>query len=401
MSKITHNGHTYVGNNEDAWGLNPRIRFEKGDFDSFGVAYFVHRDDVFQGAINEFGLIFDVFSLPIKVNHSREMPPVSKNRDALIIEIMKTCATVEEVRKTIEQRNVTFFPGGMMWFIDQYGHHLIVEPDTLLSGTDARYILTNFRPSETKHEDVKSERFQNARAILNQKISDGRQHCQQLMKTMHACRKKLGEGTLYTSVFDLHQRKLHLFFYHDFEHEVVIDLKKELAKGNHTILFTDIFPPNAEYNRLKAYKTPFNSETIFWALISTLGIAFTASVYFFFRIIMRWIRRRKAQLKSMTPLFLLLILANILLFLLIPILILREPVFYFGFEGQLANFPLPELIYFLPLTIGILLVAGGGLSYQYMRQNSGVIFSKWVISSNLFVLFGILILTIYWGLLLP
>ncbi|MFH0735267.1 MAG: hypothetical protein V1773_11355 [bacterium] len=62
MIKITKNGITIVGNNEDQMNPNTRIWFEHGQNGNYRVAY-VGFDNLYpQGGMNEAGLVFDGFT---------------------------------------------------------------------------------------------------------------------------------------------------------------------------------------------------------------------------------------------------------------------------------------------------------------------------------------------------
>ena len=64
MYKITKDGKTIVGNNEDYLSPNNQFWFEVGDKDRFGVMYMGLLDNFAQGAINEAVLVFDGFFEP-------------------------------------------------------------------------------------------------------------------------------------------------------------------------------------------------------------------------------------------------------------------------------------------------------------------------------------------------
>ena len=61
--KVTHDGRTLVGNNEDAWSINAQVRFEQGKDGGYGAIYFGHynglpyRPMVDQLGMNEAGLV--------------------------------------------------------------------------------------------------------------------------------------------------------------------------------------------------------------------------------------------------------------------------------------------------------------------------------------------------------
>lgn len=62
MIKLTKNGKTIVGNNEDQMNPNTRIWFEKNKNGGYGAVY-VGFDNLFpQGGMNTMGLVFDGFT---------------------------------------------------------------------------------------------------------------------------------------------------------------------------------------------------------------------------------------------------------------------------------------------------------------------------------------------------
>ena len=50
--------------------------------------------------------------------------------------------------------------------------------------------------------------------------------------------------TLYSNVYDLTHRRVHVYHFHDYQHSVVFDLTEKLAKGAHSYDLPALFPPN-------------------------------------------------------------------------------------------------------------------------------------------------------------
>ena len=95
----------------------------------------------------------------------------------------------------------------------------------------------------------RQQQYVNGTAFLKNKIDSSVAFCTALSDTMHVCRKKHGDGTLLTSISDLNDGFTYLYFYHDYSHRVKINLKEELAKGNHSVEITSLFPPNEEFKK--------------------------------------------------------------------------------------------------------------------------------------------------------
>lgn len=64
MYKITENGKTIVGNNEDWLSPNSQFWFVPDEEGQYGVTNVGLLDNFAQGAINEAGLVFDGFANP-------------------------------------------------------------------------------------------------------------------------------------------------------------------------------------------------------------------------------------------------------------------------------------------------------------------------------------------------
>jgi len=275
MFKITLYGKTMVGNNEDAWRVNSKIWFEQGKQGAYGAAYVGHEDWFPQGGVNEAGLAYDGFKVYPRPLHRSIGGKKMGSFPELLKTILRQCATVREVKQLVDQYDRPFFNGSMLLFIDRSGEYLVVEADTTILGHDQKYILSNFCPSITPDLNaVPIGRYQRGRAFLRDKADTSLRFCTAVMDTMHECRPGLGDGTAYTTIYDLNENLIYLYYYHDYRRVKTFDLKAELAKGDHSIIMHTLFPPNLEYLRLTRYKTPVNNHPIEVALVMIGGFLF-------------------------------------------------------------------------------------------------------------------------------
>ena len=254
--KVTVNGHTMVGNNEDAWSIDPRIWFENGNNGEYGAVYLGQNNSTPQGGMNTAGLMFDGLKSPAKSFAGMAgKPPI--RFDDLARHVLRNCANVREAEALIRGFDHSQLNGAFMILVDRAGEYLIVEADTLFTGNEATYAVTNFCVSScTDLDSVPSERYQRGRAMLAAGTDTSLAFCTSVVKAMHACRQKLGEGTLYSNIFDPQRGLVHVYFYHDYTHLRTFNLKDELAKGDRSLDMIALFPPNAEFARLVAYRTP-------------------------------------------------------------------------------------------------------------------------------------------------
>jgi hypothetical protein len=374
MCKITKGDRTFVGNNEDAWGLNPKIWFEISEKNSLGVAYVGHKNDFPQGGMNEAGLVYDGFTLypkeKLNASGTKSIPEISQ----FVQLIMQNCRTVEDVENLAKQYNRTLINGAMFLFVDANGKYMIMEADTLIMGNEPNFVLVNFRPSEISNPDqVKIPRYHKGLNLLERISDTSLGFCAGVMDTMKACRGELGDGTLYTSVYDLNKKVIRIYFYHNYASFFDFDLNRELSKGNHAIYFEDIFEKNIEYEKLKNYYTPINNYILeyFLGIIGLITIIITLVLSFK---MLKFIFRKELKNVENTDVisFGLSIISNCLIILLLPVLFFREAVYYFGIKGSIASYPFPWVEYY-PITITtlfiIILIIHISNKYKYSITN--------------------------------
>ncbi|MBK6774357.1 MAG: hypothetical protein IPG74_00420 [Flavobacteriales bacterium] len=96
--KVTVAGHTMVGNNEDAWSIDPRIWFENGKNGEYGAVYLGQNNSTPQGGMNEAGLMFDGLKSPAKLFAGTPGKPPLRFDD-LARRVLRTCATIREAER--------------------------------------------------------------------------------------------------------------------------------------------------------------------------------------------------------------------------------------------------------------------------------------------------------------
>lgn len=300
--KITADGRTIVGNNEDAWSINARVRFEQGRDGGYGAVYFGHfngspfRTMSDQIGMNEAGLVFDGLSIQQRTDAPRSLPGKKyMSFDELMPLVMRTCATVEESAALLSAYTMAQLVHSMLFLVDRNGGYLIVEDDTMMIGHDPTYAVGNWRMSTcTDPNAIPIPRLQAGRALLTSGSPGDPHHGLAVLSSMKACRKKLGEGTLFSTLFDPEKGLVRLYFYHDYTHAVLFDLEQELAKGDREMTMESLFPDNAEFLRLKSFVTPFHARWLYWLMlawsISALLLA-AFSVVWLLRDVVRIVRR--------------------------------------------------------------------------------------------------------------
>lgn len=388
ICKVTINEHTYLGNNEDNWRLGSKIWFENKTFGKFGAVY-VGFENFPQGGMNEAGLAFDgvtIIGKNITIDLSKK---TVTNPAKFIKDIMQTCQSVENVMRYMNQFNRPF-SGGVLMFADKFGKYLIIEPDTMFIGNDDKYIIANFCPSSaTTNEKIKFERYKRGNDFLLKHTNDiSETYCLALVDTMHECREKIGDGTLYSFIADLEKVKFNLSFYHDYGHLKTFDLKEELAKGDHAFEIPDLFPPNAEYQKLISFKTPQNNVFLKFFLFAC-GVLFIFSAIFFF---INYLRNDKSN--AQIKLFLSII--SLVLLYYVIVLIKTQAIFYFPSPYQDVNFSMLNIAAYIPFLMLILIIPLVMRNIKIFQDATWKTFPKYLFTLNNLTYFALIILFAYW-----
>jgi tetratricopeptide (TPR) repeat protein len=238
-------GKTFVGNNEDYWNANTRIWFEKTKINEYGSMYVGYDDMYPQGGMNEKGLVFDGFAIDAYIPRHKSKKPIFEA--SMGKTIMQTCQNVDEVSNFLNKYDLSSLSQGMILYVDKSGNYLIVEADTVIKGNDDKYLLSNFCPSRTPDlNTVKIPFYQKGRKMLESKVDTSLIYLESLSDTLHQRWPDNIAGTLYTTIYDLNEGTVNLYFYHDYKHSVKFKLKDELNKGDTILSIPSMFPENTD-----------------------------------------------------------------------------------------------------------------------------------------------------------
>lgn len=277
MYKITKNGKTIVGNNEDYLTPNNQFWYEAAENSKFGVMYMGTLNNFAQGAINEQGLMFDGFYAPyLPINNTEGKVKISIGK--AIRQVMQTMSSVEEVKSYLQTINLSSLTNSMLVFVDKSGTYLIVEGDEIFIGKDPEKSFSNFYYSQTKNLDkVNLDYFQNGQKFIDASKSMATiDYCSDAMQNF--AQSKSFITTQYSTVYDLNSLKIRVYLFHDYSQFIEIDLKKELKKGNHKTMIADLFPKESiGYNHYLKYNdathpTLFIEEKIAQQKLSTADL---------------------------------------------------------------------------------------------------------------------------------
>lgn len=384
-------GRTFVGNNEDSWCVDGRVRFVPGEAGRLGAVYFSSwRGHPYlpwsdQLGMNEAGLVFDGLTVqPKDVAPSPGKPALEFSE--LTNRVLEQCRDVPEAVAFLQAHDLIFLHKSMIFLADAQGRYAVVQNDTILTGHDPYFAAGNWRlESGTDHDAIPIPRLQQGRELLKAGVPSTVDGAWSVLEGMKSSRKFLENGTFFSALFEPDSGRVHLSFYHDYDHRITFDLREELQKGAHTLDLPSLFPPNKAYQWLQAYRTPFHEQWLFWGLMGWGGLATLLGFILGVWVLVNGVRRLPVRMSW--PLVLA-GLGLVALVGLVGVLLTLEQVFYFGLGD--VHPALAALPYFL-LVVAVVL-------FLRLRRQRG---ERWPLLPALVLLLPVLAGCAYWGFFLP
>ncbi|NND32947.1 MAG: hypothetical protein HKN76_10170 [Saprospiraceae bacterium] len=400
MYKITVDGKTMVGCNEDAWRTTSRIWFENAkNADEYGAGFTGSRQvgsnrTAPQSGMNEVGLTFSRLAAfyPIQDNAFPDRIKITDEEDYLT-GILHKCATIEDVKKYIAQYDHSLFFDHVFIYIDSTGKYLIVEPYQLIEGNEPNYLLSNFCPSITDNEQArKIERYRNGEDFLNtHDVNTSLSYCAALSDTMHVCRCRNGDGTLLTSIWDTKDKLVNLYFYHAYDTTVQFDLTEELAKGDRIIPIPGVFPKNSEFERFVNYRTPFNTPSLRILLVALGGILTLFALLFSISALSK---HKGVSLKAVT----LIAAMNLLLAAYLAVLATHVSIYYFDAPYKDYGSNLISVSSYTPFLLLLTITPSAFFTIKRLKSVEIRIWIKAMLVSNNLIYLLLIVGFGYWGL---
>ena len=243
-----------VGNNEDYKIPYTRVWFVPAENERYGRVYFGYDNWSPQGGMNDQGLFFDFFltkKLEIKLSKGKPKFP-----GPMIDTMLAELATVEEVLDMFSQYNLEWMSKGQMFIVDKSGDAAIIEGDEVIRKSGSYQVVTNFRLSKIPENQRPCEwpawscsRYKKAKKMLAQSNTATVTHFRNILKATHRGPYNVFARTLYSNIYDLKKGLVYLYYLHDFDNEVVLNLGEELKKGHHYYDLPSLFGKELRYDR--------------------------------------------------------------------------------------------------------------------------------------------------------
>ncbi|HMT36302.1 MAG TPA: hypothetical protein PKC41_10615, partial [Chitinophagaceae bacterium] len=197
------------------------------------------------------------------------------------------------------------------------------------------------------------------------------------------------DGTLYTTIYDTENGLIHTYFFHDYNRRITFNLNDELAKGNHSLNFDELFPDNTNYHRFVQYKTPQNFKPFFIFILLGGMLFFFSSIYFF----IQFLKSLRHQVNFVKLGFTVL---NFALCLLSYVLIRNQSIFYFPSPYYDSHSVIATTTSYLPYLLVLIIIPLILYIFHLFRHMKWNTFARYLLLVNTFVYILFIGLSIYW-----
>lgn len=209
---------TFFCGNEDWTATDPALATYPARNGSYGYVAFgwsSYLPAYVQAGINSEGLCFDWAVVPrqafVATPGKKSLP-----LDATV-EILKTCATVDEALAFIEKHDFPNLASEHLFLADRKGASCVVEYNNgkvrIVKGA-AFLAATNFHLTDTALGWYPCERYERIQAGLSGET--GRLVSADLVRLLDAAHQEGQYPTIYSYIFDLSRMRLTVFFNHDY-----------------------------------------------------------------------------------------------------------------------------------------------------------------------------------------
>lgn len=261
---ISKGDRVFFGGNDDYVNPDQYYWVEPGKGEDYGVVWIGTPDNVQQG-VNEVGLAYDANGLPeVAMNPHRERIPWSGGTTSPQMHILHECATVEEVIEWVQIHQVYPRMNDQKQFADASGDAVLISPGTdgelvftRKPQGDGYLVSTNFNVTNPEHGfGYPCWRYETAQEMLGQLVEgSGEVTARDAAGVLDAVHQ--GGGTSWTIeslVADLPNGVIYLYFFHQFDRPVVLNVADELAHPRAPGPLSALFPDDVQEEAARRYQ---------------------------------------------------------------------------------------------------------------------------------------------------
>jgi len=261
---VCKGAQVFFGGNDDYINPDSYYWIDPGDTQSYGAIWIGQPDNVQQG-VNERGLAYDATGLPrVDVNPHSERISVSGDYGSYPIHILHKCATVEEVITWVNAHQWHSYMHDQLQFADATGDAVIISAGTegelvftRKPRGDGFLVCTNFNVVHpTNGYGYPCWRYARTQELLSQLVNEGGQvTAQDATNVLDAVHQKGGTSwTIESMVADLPNGLVYLYYFHQFDRPVLLNVKEEIASRRSPGPLSKLFPDAVQQEAARRYQ---------------------------------------------------------------------------------------------------------------------------------------------------
>jgi len=273
---VSKGGRVLFGGNDDYNQPDSYYWVDPGDGGRYGAIWIGTPDNVQQG-INERGLAYDANGLPPRdVNPHAERAEVSGGYTSYPIHILRECATVEEVVAWVGAHRWHSYMRDQMHFADAGGDAVILSagPDGEVAFTrkpagDGFLVSTNFNVAHPANGfGYPCRRYTRAREMLGRLLErEGGLTVEDAAAVLDGVHEETVSGwTIESIVADLSRGRVYVYYFHQFDRPVVLDVAEELADPRAPGPLSALFPEEVREEAARRYRGLLARSASCWRL---------------------------------------------------------------------------------------------------------------------------------------
>ena len=210
-----------------------------------------------QGGMNERGLAFDSTSVP----HTE--PNLHNERLPFLVPEIFCCESISEVIEYKKTHSVYQQDGSVQsLYVDKSGESVVfhIGEDgefNFIRDSERFQLATNYYVDDPSRRNPGSDairRYDAAEQILDNIVTDEDISIESITSVLDAVHfEGPAVNTLYSNIFDVTNGDIYLYYFHQFEEVVILNLEEELAKGRHAYRISDLFTQEIVDNSYNEY----------------------------------------------------------------------------------------------------------------------------------------------------
>ncbi len=288
------------GNNEDSHFENLVIGVNPPTTNGFGAIRFGSRRSdggiVFEGAVNDHGLSWDINSNPsTKMNQHLEKPYYLGTNNYLT-RLTNEITSVEQAIEVAKTYSFGDVMEGQIHIADRTSDAVVISAGsdgeiafTRINSGDGHLLSTNFNLATQKGPvDFRWETSSSMLDALDSGTVLTPDYAGEILEAVRL--NNLTTYTLYSNVLDLKNNKVYLFYKSQFNEMAEIDMHEEFSKGERVVDMRDFFSNETVKVGDAAYQRFENKFTATKIVAVAVGVLFLVGV---FLLLVRLIRKLK------------------------------------------------------------------------------------------------------------